>query len=369
MIDNGNREDETNDNQQSMLLGNADLYEHSFISSDSNRSECEVNSTTNSSSTGIENVSSLQHAWFENESLMLYTNADYLMNKRDELKTLISINKYDIVVISEVLPKNRTSCTISETKFHINGYRMFNTELSSDKGRGIITYVKTEIKATALNLPNFQHIEATEIKIKLRNSDWLFLIAVYRSPNSNVDCLIELEYILSYDKEGHIKASYRVIMGDFNLREINWDTETSNVNENHLDTKFLEGVRDNFLFQHVKQATRMRDNQQDSILDLILTNEENMIDNVKYLPPLGKSDHVTIQFSFITYINIFRSRTEKLNFFKGDYEKIRTNLKDINWEDKITETMDLQESWESFTDLINHEVKNNIPVCKAFNKT
>ena len=112
----------------------------------------------------------------------------------------------------------------------------------------------------------------------------------------------------------------------------------------------------------------MRDNQQDSILDLILTNEENMIDNIKYLPPLGKSDHVTIQFSLITYINRFRSRTEKLNFCKGDYEKKRTNLKDIKWEDKITEAMNLQESWESFTDLINNEVKNNIPMCKAFNK-
>ena len=30
--------------------------------------------------------------------------------------------------------------------------------------------------------------------------------------------------------------------------------------------------------------------------------------------------------------------------------------------------MNLQESWESFTDLINHGVKNKIPVCKAFNK-
>ena len=52
---------------------------------------------------------------------------------------------------------------------------------------------------------------------------------MYRSPNSNVDCLRELEYILSYAKEGPIKASHRVIMGDFNLREINLDTETSNV--------------------------------------------------------------------------------------------------------------------------------------------
>ena len=181
-----------------------------------------------------------------------------------------------------------------------------------------------------------------------------------------MDCLRELEYILSYDKEWPIKASHRVIMGDFNLREVNWDTETSNVNENHLDTKFLEGVRDNFLFQYVKQATRMRDNQQDSILDLILTNEEKMIDNMKYLPSLGKSDHVTVQFSLITFINRFRSRTEK--FFKGDYEKIRTNLKDVKWEDKITEATNLQESWECFTDLINHELKKHIPVCKAFNK-
>ena len=46
----------------------------------------------------------------------------------------------------------------------------------------------------------------------------------------------------------------------FNLRQINWKTENSSVNENHSDTKFLEAVRDNFLFQHVKQATRMRDN-------------------------------------------------------------------------------------------------------------
>ena len=88
MKDNGNREDETNDNQQSMELGNSDLYEHSFIISDSNSSECEVNSTRNSSSftTGIENVSSLQHAWSENESLMLYTNADSLINKETNSK-------------------------------------------------------------------------------------------------------------------------------------------------------------------------------------------------------------------------------------------------------------------------------------------
>ena len=42
-------------------------------------------------------------------------------------------------------------------------------------------------------------------------------------------------------------------MGDFNFREIDCDAETSNVNENHIDTKNLGIVRDNFLFQHVEK--------------------------------------------------------------------------------------------------------------------
>ena len=202
---------------------------------------------------------------------------------------------------------------------------MFNTVFSAEEGRGIMIYVRSDINATKLKLFDFYHIEATGIKIKLRNSDWLFLIAVYHSLNCHVDCLGELEKVLDYDKEGPVKASHRVILGDLNLRQINWETETSNVNENYLDTKFPEAVKDDILFQHVKQATRMRDNQQESMLDLILTNEENMIGHIEYLPPLGKRDHVIIQFSLISYISRFR--TEKLSIFKGDYEKLDLTLR------------------------------------------
>ena len=53
-----------------------------------------------------------------------------------------------------------------------------------------------------------------------------------------------------------------------------------------------------------------------------------MVDNIRYLPPLGKSDHLVIQFSLITYINRFRTQTEKLNFFKANYDQLRPNLKE-----------------------------------------
>ena len=37
------------------------------------------------------------------------------------------------------------------------------------------------------------------------------------------------------------------------------------------------------------------------MLDLILTNEEYMIENLRYVAPLGKSDHACLLWIFITY--------------------------------------------------------------------
>ena len=61
----------------------------------------------------------------------------------------------------------------------------------------------------------------------------------------------------------------------------------------HPSTKYLNCVLDNFLFQHVKVPTRFREGQQPSCLDLIFTNEENMVDldSLNIDSPLGKSDH------------------------------------------------------------------------------
>ena len=128
--------------------------------------------------------------------------------------------------------------------------------------------------------------------------------------------------MLSYDKEGNTKASHRLIVGDFNLREIDWESETSNANENHISSQFLEAVRDNFLYQHVKEATRMRENQRDSLLDLVFSNEENMIENIKHSPSLGKSDHFILQFDQVTYVDRFTQQIERLNFFKGNYGEL-----------------------------------------------
>ena len=75
-----------------------------------------INTTNINDSSHTEDQSCLQHVWSENESSFFYTNADSLLNKRDELALIISTNKYDIVVVTEVLPKNRTSSNINDER-------------------------------------------------------------------------------------------------------------------------------------------------------------------------------------------------------------------------------------------------------------
>ena len=67
-------------------------------------------------------------------------------------------------------------------------------------------------------------------------------------------------------------------MGDFNYNKIGWNQWTSG-NDREREA-FLECIRDSYLIQHVNTITRSRENSEPSMLDLILTNEEEMIDNL-----------------------------------------------------------------------------------------
>ena len=62
---------------------------------------------------------------------------------------------------------------------------------------------------------------------------------------------------------------------------------------------FHENALDNLLVQHVNFNTRHRVNNNPSRLDLIFTNEEEMIENISSKAPIGLSDHVRISFELV----------------------------------------------------------------------
>ena len=122
-------------------------------------------------------------------------------------------------------------------------------------------------------------------------------------------------------------------MGDFNFKELNWNKYTTTVGENQLATLFLECVRDTFLYQNVKQPTGFREDQAPSTLDLIFTNEESMLDNLKVSAGLDKTDHQILLFDSNCYISLSECKSRKYTFFKGNYNEMNKKLSSYNWND------------------------------------
>ena len=70
------------------------------------------------------------------------------------------------------------------------------------------------------------------------------------------------------------------------------------------------------------EPTRFRPGEASSLLDLILTNKESMVSDLKYMAALGKSDHLQLTFDFNCYIDVKRRSFKKHNFFKGHYTEL-----------------------------------------------
>ena len=80
-----------------------------------------------------------------------------------------------------------------------------------------------------------------------------------------------------------LQGKHVMLMGDFNYPDINWSSLHS---QSRNGQSFLDSVEDCFLTQHVQDSTRS-----DSMLDLVFTDEPDMIDKVEVMGKLGKSDY------------------------------------------------------------------------------
>ena len=49
------------------------------------------------------------------------------------------------------------------------------------------------------------------------------------------------------------------------------------INDLSGEYNFMQTINDNFLFQHCKENTRHRENQISTLIDLVLSNEEQMV--------------------------------------------------------------------------------------------
>lgn len=113
-------------------------------------------------------------------------------------------------------------------------------------------------------------------------------------------------------------------MGEFNHLNICWRHNTA---RNKQSRKFLESTDDNFLIQVMEEPM-----WKGVLLDLILTNKEGMVGDVKVGCSLGSSDHEIIEFNIMQGRKRAISKIETLDFMKANFGLFRDFLGRIPWE-------------------------------------
>jgi hypothetical protein len=156
-----------------------------------------------------------------------------------------------------------------------------------------------------------------------------------------------------------------LIVGDFNFPEVDWESWTSSSSNLHASSKFLDCLQDNYLSQVVSCYTRYREGQKPSLLDLVIVNEEQLVDDVTDYNPIGKSDHVVLQFELNCYKATIENQSARFVYAKGDYTRLCEDLSQVNW--TRLEDLDVTNAWDYLVDNIRKAMDKHIPKSKPFN--
>ena len=92
-----------------------------------------------------------------------------------ELMAIADLHHYDIIVITETLPKNRERMYIQILGLGINGNNLYTNDTDFHTGRGVVIYIRMQINSAPVTVLHTKHIEVVSVKIKLINNDRLVI--------------------------------------------------------------------------------------------------------------------------------------------------------------------------------------------------
>ncbi|BHF58298.1 Prenylcysteine oxidase-like [Sparganum proliferum] len=158
-------------------------------------------------------------------------------------------------------------------------------------------YVKSNLTVREITAKISDDTEAIWLNIKARGSQSLEVVPFYLPPQADPEpdnCILEsIKEIASRPDV--------VLMGDFNAPCIQWNDIHAKCSKNAFDYRLLKTTLEALLTQRVLFPTRARGGQQASYLDLVFTKDPDSIDEVYYLPPLGRRNHAVLLWEYELY--------------------------------------------------------------------
>ncbi|VDL93403.1 unnamed protein product [Schistocephalus solidus] len=191
--------------------------------------------------------------------IFMYTNAQSMLSKLDELKINVCELSPDIISLTETW----LSQHVDDREVTMTAYQLFRKDRKGLQGGGGLKYVKSELTVSDQTDKLASTFEAIWLSIKVQGSSSLDALTVYRpsrrDPVADAFLLDELETIAT--------QSEILIMGDFTAPYIDWSLTCAHSSDLAFDDCLLSRTLKLLLTQHVTFPTRVCEGRQANYLD------------------------------------------------------------------------------------------------------
>ena len=304
------------------------------------------------------------------------------------------------------LTESHLSAGVLDAEIAIQGMTVYRCDRQQREKGGVVTYLREDLAVDSELKHSNSFCETLGLHIPKLD---LALITIYRPPGCPEykfkECLEEVTAWLQQLEGGHKAAPTILISGDFNLGFLDsWEPSTieklkagalcpragrAASEEKKQALHLVDFAEDFFLLQYVDEATRKQ-----NILDLIFTNNNNLIIRCRQVINAKLSDHNTIITELSYGLKQLENKQNK-NFttttipeydFQGaddeNWARMKSLLNVVEWEkefenksvhemtniflkelvDKVEKTLEKKTSYEKVNkDKSSHSSNNRIP--------
>ena len=287
-----------------------------------------------------------------------------------EFKTKALTDKPDIIAVCETWLQDDPF----NAKFYpdeclvLEGYNVYRYDNCSAIRGGLLIYIRPKLDGGVckdMNKAAMNFEESAWHWVKINNKEKMLFGCFYRKGlslpinNKNLNEAIVKAKSLS---------DILCICGDANYPKIPWYSSMDGSDLPTAEEDFMDTLDDLVLVQHVKSFTRKRGTDTPSLLDLIITDDQQTITKIDIKNPFGKSDHSLVCWSSTFKSidnNMDKQDTEaKPNYYKGRYNHMRNDLSIINWDEEFESCKDIDSMLKRFEQIIHEKVKEHVPLKK-----
>ena len=276
-------------------------------------------------------------------------NLNSLSNKVHFVSHFLHVNNIDVFCINETW----ISPGAPDGIYQVNGFQIFRNDFVSDYPKhGVCIYVKDSIRVGKVqnDFPNVLALHIVDFDF--------YVMTVYRPPSNSVADNGSLIGFL----DQFLLHKEVLILGDFNLPSIKWNSSSPDSQASRLDRLFFDHFTVLGLKQYVTEPTFISSS---NILDLVLSTESDRITNLNIFPPFPNCGHVIVTIDYVFQSDISQHSMDTplnriYNWSRGKYDKMIASLERIDWDLKLM-FLGINDAYEEFSSTIKHHIDKFVP--------